>query len=77
MGSSVYAKIPFKLVCEAVLKAALISSIVTARFTLKVMSVNEPSGTGTRMPQPPILPSNSGKIYVNALAAPVVVGTMD
>jgi hypothetical protein len=44
---------------------------------LKVISVNEPSGTGTRIPHPPILPSNSGNIFVNALAAPVVVGTID
>jgi hypothetical protein len=57
------------------LKAALISSIDTVRFTLKVISVNEPSGT--RIPHPPILPSNSGNIFVNALAAPVVVGTID
>jgi hypothetical protein len=51
-------------------------SIVTARFTLNVM-VNDPSGTGTRIPHPPILPSNVGKIFVIALAAPVVVGTID
>ena len=59
------------------MKAAFISSIVTALFTLKVMSVREPSGTGTLIPQPPILPSNSGKIFVKAFAAPVVVGTID
>jgi hypothetical protein len=52
-------------------------SIVTARFTLNVISVNDPSGTGTRIPHPPILPSNVGKNFVIALAAPVVVGTID
>ena len=51
--------------------------MVTSRFTFKVISVNEPSGTGTRIPQPPILPSKCGKILVKALAAPVVVGTID
>ena len=59
------------------LKAKLISSIVTFLFTLKVISVNDPSGTGTRIPQPPILPSSAGKILVIAFAAPVVVGIMD
>ncbi len=51
--------------------------MVTCFFTFKVISVNEPSGTGTLIPQPPIFPSNSGKILVKALAAPVVVGTID
>ena len=51
--------------------------MVTARFTLNVISVNDPSGTGTRIPHPHILPTNVGKILVNAFAAPVVVGTMD
>ena len=46
-------------------------------FTLKVISVKEPLGTGTRMPQPPMTSDNSGNILVKALAAPVVVGTMD
>ena len=64
----------FNSFSEAFLKAKLISSIETFRFTLKVISVKEPSGTGTRIPQPPIFPSNSGKILVIAFAAPVVVG---
>jgi hypothetical protein len=68
---------PFKLCWAAYLKASLISSIVTARFTLNVISVSEPSATGTRIPQPPIFPSNVEKIFVNAFAAPVVVGTID
>ena len=46
-------------------------------FTLKVMSVKEPFGTGTRIPQPPITSVNSGKTFVKAFAAPVVVGIMD
>ena len=33
--------------------------------------------TGTRIPQPPMVCASSGKILVKALAAPVVVGTMD
>jgi hypothetical protein len=41
--------------------ALFISSMVTARFTFTVISVREPSGTGTRMLQPPIFPSNKGK----------------
>jgi hypothetical protein len=41
------------------------------------MSVSEPLATGTRMPQPPITLDNSGNIFVNAFAAPVVVGTID
>jgi hypothetical protein len=41
------------------------------RFTLKV--IGEPSGTGTRIPHPPICLQTQGNIFVNALAAPVVV----
>ncbi|MNR08384.1 hypothetical protein D3C85_1245360 [compost metagenome] len=67
----------FKYVWDAFSKASLISSIVTARFTLNVMSVKEPSGTGTRIPQPPIFWCKPGKIFVSAFAAPVVVGTID
>ena len=52
-------------------------SIDTVFFTLKVISVNEPFITGTRIPQPPITSYSSGKILVNAFAAPVVVGTID
>jgi hypothetical protein len=37
-------------------------SIVTARFTLNVISVNDPSGTGTRTPTN--FASNVGKIFV-------------
>ena len=64
-------------VAAAFLNARLISAMVTFRFTLNVISVREPSATGTRMPHPPIFPSRLGKILVNAFAAPVVVGTMD
>ncbi len=53
------------------------SSIVTVRSTLKVMSVNEPFATGTRIPQPPITSDSLGNILVKAFAAPVVVGTID
>ena len=41
------------------------------------MSVSEPLATGTRIPPPPIFPSYSGNIRVNAFAAHVVVGTID
>ena len=44
-------------------------------FTIKVISVSEPFGTGTLIPQPPI--SRSGNILETALAAPVVVGIID
>src|SRR5690606_32742652 len=68
---------PLRWVCDAVLKAWLICAILVAVLTLNVMSVNEPSGTGTRIPQPPILVDSSGNILVSAFAAPVVVGTID
>ena len=45
--------------------------------TLHVISVSEPSGTGTRNPQPPIFSFKCGNTRVNALAAPVVVGMME
>ena len=51
--------------------------MVVSRSTLSVTSVNEPLGTGTRIPQPPIALDNFGNIFVNAFAAPVVVGTID
>ena len=41
----------------ALKKASFTSSTVFGFFTIKVMSVKEPSGTGTRIPHPPILPS--------------------
>ena len=44
---------------------------------LNVMSVNEPLATGTLIPQPPMTFDSSGKIFVKAFAAPVVVGTID
>src|SRR5690606_12709511 len=77
MGSSVYSIICLYLFNDAFLNALFISSIETVLFTLKVMSVKEPFITGTLMPQPPITLCKSGKIFVSALAAPVVVGTMD
>jgi hypothetical protein len=49
-------------------------SIVTARFTLNVISVNDPSGT---VPIPHPFASNVGKNFCNSIAAPVVVGTID
>jgi len=69
----VYCKIPFKPVSAANLKALLMASTLVFSFKITLISINEPFGTGTRMPHPPILPSKSGKIAVIALAAPVVV----
>ena len=77
MGSSVYCKMFFRVVSDANLKALLIASIVTSFFTFIVISVKEPFGTGTRIPQPPMAEANAGKIFVSAFAAPVVVGTID
>ena len=77
IGSSVYSRISFRYVFAAFSKALLISSIVTVSFTLNVMSVNEPFATGTLIPHPPMASDNSGKIFVRAFAAPVVVGTID
>src|SRR5688572_27057025 len=53
MGSSVYCKIPFREVAEAFLKASFISFGDGFFFNTQEISVREPSGTGTRMPQPP------------------------
>ena len=76
MGSSIKDKTPLSSSFDAARKRALISSTEgTSPLTLIVKSVKEPFGTGTRIPQPPI--TKFGNILVNALAAPVVVGTMD
>ena len=56
---------------------SLISLTDVFSLVIHVISVNEPSGTGTLIPHPPILSASSGKILVIALAAPVVVGTTD
>ena len=77
MGSSVYCRIFFKPVKDASLKALLMSEIATSFFEFIVISVSEPLGTGTLIPHPPITVFNSGNIFVNAFAAPVVVGTID
>ena len=77
MGSSVYCKIFFKPFKDASLKALLMSDIATSVFEFIVISVSEPLGTGTLIPHPPITVFNSGNIFVNAFAAPVVVGTID
>ena len=57
--------------------ALLMASIEVLLETLKVISVKEPLGTGTRIPQPPMTSARSGNIFVSAFAAPVVVGTID
>src|SRR5690606_5754783 len=77
MGSSLYSRMFLKEVSEASLKAALISLMEVGWATRRVISVREPLGTGTLIPQPPITSLSSGNILVRALAAPVVVGTMD
>ena len=71
IGSSVYFMMPFNGPAAAVFMAALICSTVTAALVTSVISVTEPSETGTRKLPPVILPFNSGKIRVIALAAPV------
>ena len=77
IGSSVYSRTPLKEDSAASLKALLMALTVVCFLTLNVMSVREPLITGTRIPQPPMLSASSGKILVNAFAAPVVVGTID
>ncbi len=77
IGSSVYSKIPFNSFSAAVLKALLIEATSASSFKITLMSINEPLGTGTLTPQPPIFPSKSGNILVMAFAAPVVVGIID
>ena len=68
---------PFKLVSAAVLKILFTAAMEVDFETLIVISVSDPLGTGTLIPQPPITSFKSGKILVNALAAPVVVGIID
>ena len=77
IGSSVYCSIFLNWVKDASLKAVLISEILTSVFEFIVISVSDPLGIGTLIPHPPITVSSSGNIFVNAFAAPVVVGTID
>src|SRR5690606_21308469 len=70
IGSSVYSRMFFKLVWDASLKTAFISEIEVCFATLRVISVREPLGTGTLIPQPPITLLSSGNILVKAFAAP-------
>ena len=55
----------------------LISSTVVVFRTIHVISVSEPSITGTRIPAPPIFPIRFGNTSVIAFAAPVVVGIIE
>ena len=75
-GTSVYENIEGLAFAKA-RNAALTSLILVSRFTLMVISVRLPLGTGTRIPQPPITLLKCGNIFVSAFAAPVVVGTID
>src|SRR5215204_6143342 len=77
IGSSVYAIIPFRFVCEASFKALLTSSLVTSFLSVSTISATEPSLTGTRSAIPSSLPSNSGMTTPIDFAAPVVVGIID
>src|SRR5690625_1502071 len=74
IGSSVYSKIPFKSPSAALRKASFTSSAVTFFSNSTTKSVMEPSGIGTRIAIPFNLPSNSGKTFPTAFAAPVEVG---
>ena len=56
------------------LKATLISLGLGIFDNTQVISVKDPSATGTLIPQPPILPIRLGKILFIAFAAPVDVG---
>src|SRR6266571_4388388 len=56
--------------------AWLTSSTLVSRLAVKVRSVAEPFGTGTRSAYPSSLPFSSGSTRPIALAAPVEVGTM-
>ena len=76
IGSSVYSKIPLREVSDADLKATLISLGLGIFDNTQVISVKDPSATGTLIPQPPILPIRLGKILFIAFAAPVDVGIM-
>ena len=57
--------------------AAFTSSRDTSRFRMHTTSTTEPSGTGTRIEMPSILPSSSGITSPIAFAAPVDVGITD
>jgi GTP-binding protein len=51
--------------------------LIDIRISPQVKSVSDPSGTGTLIPAPPSLEVRCGNILVEALAAPVVVGTIE
>ncbi len=76
-ASSVMRRTPFILPSAATLSAAWTSSTVTSRRSSAVMSVTEPSSTGTRNAIPSMRPSSSGITSAVALVAPVVVGMID
>ena len=65
-----YCKMFFIDVSDTLRKAAFISSMLAFFFTMQVISVSDPSATGTRIPAPPIFPLSSGNISVSAFAAP-------
>jgi len=56
---------------------ALISSMVVSRPDVKVRSINETFGVGTRTEEPSNLPFNSGSTSPTAFAAPVDAGISD
>src|SRR5687768_14520040 len=57
--------------------AALISSIVVARFAWNVRSTSDTLIVGTRTAKPSSLPFSSGSTRPTAAAAPVLVGIID
>ena len=69
---------PDKESSEAFFKAEFTSETVTPAFSrVATKSTIDTLGVGTRMASPLSLPDNSGNTSETALAAPVVVGTMD
>ena len=76
IGSSVYVRMPASGPSAAAFTAWLTSSTLVSRPAVKVRSVAEPVGTGTRSAYPSSLPFSSGSTRPIALAAPVEVGTM-
>ena len=65
---------PFSGPSAAAFIAALTSSTVVSRPTVKVRSVAEPVGIGTRSAKPSSLPLSCGSTRRIAFAAPVEVG---
>jgi len=76
-GSSLISSTPESGPAAAALTAVLISSALVSRPAVKVKSINDTFGVGTRMAVPSSLPASSGSTRPTARAAPVEVGIIE